>query len=88
MTNKLNQKTKQSNSKSQDADEYSGFVIIPYFMVRLIAQKKLKESDVKTYIAVRSFRNNDTSECFPGLDEIYTRDGLSDKAVKSALRRL
>jgi predicted transcriptional regulator len=88
MNNKLTEKPSKDNDKKTGGGGEPGFVIIPKMIVDLIAAKKLKESDIKTYIALGSFRNNKTNTAFPKVESIAERAGMSDKAVKPALKRL
>jgi hypothetical protein len=84
MNNKLNEKPEQSNNKQP-----VGYAIIPKIMVDRLTH--LSGSAFKVYIAIYSFKPNGggkNEECYPSVDSIIERSGLSETTVKLALKEL
>jgi hypothetical protein len=84
MNNNLNEKPEQSNNKQP-----VGYAIIPKIMVEQL--KTLSGSAFKVYVAIYSFKPNkdgENKECYPSVDSIIERSGLSEVTVKLALREL
>jgi len=48
----------------------------------------LRHSDSLIYLSIRSFRNTSTSHCFPSLNVIAERSGVSKQTVLSSIERL
>lgn len=49
---------------------------------------KLTPRDVWVYVVIKSFMNKDSKECFPSLDTIVKRSGISKPTVRKAIELL
>lgn len=49
---------------------------------------KLTPRDVWVYVVIKSYMNNDSKECFPSLDTIVKRSGISKPTVRKAIELL
>jgi hypothetical protein len=84
MSNNLTEKPKQNNNKQPP-----GYAIIPKIMVDRLTY--LSGNAFKVYITIYSFKPNEggkNEECYPSVDSIIQRSGLSPVTVKLALKEL
>ena len=54
----------------------------------LIGLFGLPRCELNVYVAIWSFRNNETRRCFPSIARIMLRSGRKEKAVKAARNSL
>lgn len=64
----------------------AGWVPLPKFTD--LNKKGLKYQDALTYIAIRSFLNTESRECFPAYETIGKLTGMSRNAIRSSIQRL
>lgn len=62
------------------------FVLLP--AINQLSQDGLHYKDLLTYVAIRSFNNNETDDCLPGLDTISRRSGMNKKTTMESIKRL
>lgn len=61
------------------------FVIVPE---RIHRDDGIKDGDVKVYIAVKSYMNNETRQCYPSRKLIAKETKRTPRSVTSSLTRL
>lgn len=61
------------------------FILVPD---RIHKDKGLKDGDVKVYIAVKSYMNGETRQCYPSRKTIAEETGRTPRSVTSSLTRL
>lgn len=70
----------------------TAFIAKPHFFKEQtkfkINDSKIEYTDVLTYVALRSFNNVQFNSCFPSLETIATRAGISKKFVSKSIERL
>jgi predicted transcriptional regulator len=62
------------------------FVAMPSLLK--LSESKIKYQDALTYVAIRSFLNSSTKECFPSVETIAYRSGTSKRFVENSTSRL
>lgn len=67
-------------------DDQTQWVALPKFLD--LNKKGIKYQDALTYIAIRSFMNNDDKKCFPAYETVQNLAGLSRNALRASIIRL
>jgi len=66
---------------------------IPFFRIDSLALRKgslkgLTEMDIYIYSILKTFVNNKTNECYPGMDVIARKGGVSKETVRKSINNL
>jgi DNA-binding transcriptional regulator YhcF (GntR family) len=89
MSNKLNEKPKQSNEKKKFAALIPGFVVIPKIIIDKLVF--VSPAAIKVYTVIRSFKptnDDNTGKYSPSLPTVWARADLSRDTVERALEEL